>query len=103
VGDERYKRDKAYGKRPKGWDKDRGFPHRTCPASRHTAMIADSLRDPKSPMRRLLIDAGYEPDHMASSIESTCMSVWSARRYLKWDQKTGEWVPNTAAPISCPA
>lgn len=88
-----YKRDKAYGKRPKGWCKDRGFPHRTCPSSRHTAMIADSLRDFKSPIRRLLIDAGYEPDHMASSIEVTCMSVWKHRRFLEWNNDAGDWLP----------
>ena len=92
----RYARDPAYGK-PPNWRAiyDEHCPVRTCPASRHTRMIAeDILRDPKSPVRRLLIDAGYEPDHWASSIEVTVKSLWEARRHLEWQD--GEWRPKVS-------
>lgn len=76
-------------------------PLKTCPVSRHTAMIADELRDPKSPIRKLMIEAGYEPDHWASSLEVTVMTLWEARRYLEWERLpptkqyryNGHWVP----------
>lgn len=91
--------DPAEYPRMKGWAKrDGAFPERTCPASRHTAMIADSLRDKQSPLRKLLLDAGYEPDHMAQSIESTCMSVWQHRRYLQWDSEARAWLPKDPTP-----
>jgi len=46
-------------------------------------MVADDvLRDPKSPVRALLIEAGYEPDHWAASLESTVQSLWEARAEL---------------------
>jgi hypothetical protein len=92
-GDAHYRRDPDHP-RERGWSRrDNAFPSRTCPASRHAALIADSLRDFHSPLRRLLIDAGYEPDHMASSIESTCLSVWRHRRFLRWDRDLSEWLP----------
>lgn len=75
-----YRRDPSYGKPPR-WGRiyDKYFPKHTCPASRHVKVIAESLRDPKSEVRRLLIDAGYEPDHWASSLEDTVQVLWASR------------------------
>ncbi len=72
----------------------RDFPYGTCPASRHTAMIAEHL----------VSDGVYhmlqeEPLHCAESIASTVASLWSARRQLrklgyKWNatKSGGLWV-----------
>jgi hypothetical protein len=88
--------------RPKGWNKAREWA-KTCPVSRHAAMIADGLRDRrKGGYGKVLHDAGYDPDHMASSIEATVMSLWEARRYLMWEnlpptkryKYNGHWVPS---------
>lgn len=76
-----YERDESYGKPPR-WGREYGkhFPRDTCGASRHVRLIADEiLRNPKSEVRRMLIDAGYEPDHWASSLESTVLSLWRLR------------------------
>lgn len=90
-----YPREKGFGKLP-------GGEHiKTCPASRHAAMICDWLRDPKWEGRKALIEAGYEPDHWASSIEVVIQSLWEARRYLEWQKLpptkryryNGHWVP----------
>jgi hypothetical protein len=99
----RYARDPAYGK-PPNWTRlyREHCPQRTCPASRHVRLIAGYLRDPKNPVRRAMIDAGYEPDHWASSIECTVESLWEARRHLKYEELPkrggkfrGRWVPRT--------
>jgi hypothetical protein len=97
---ERYARDPDYGK-PPNWKKlyREHCPERTDPWSRHARMIAeDILRDPKSPVRRMLIDAGYEPDHWASAIEVTVQNLWEARRHLEYvplpkrnGKYRGEW------------
>lgn len=82
---DKYKRDLIYG-RAMSWGPlyQKHFPHNTDPASRHTRIIAsDILRDVHSPVRRLLIDAGYEPDHWASSIETTVECLWEARAKLR--------------------
>ena len=73
---------------------------KTCPASRHAHMIVDSLRS-KDGVGKLLADAGYEPDHMADSLESVIASLWEARTYLEWEPlppkgkilHNGHWVP----------
>lgn len=81
----KYARDKVYGKPPK-WGQLYGafFPEHTDGCSRHAVMIADEiLRAPKSPVRRWLIDNGYEPDHWASSIEATVEGLWRERAALK--------------------
>ena len=86
MADARYKRDPDYGK-PPNWKKLYGehFPARTDAYSRHARLIAgEILRDPKSPVRRMLIDAGYEPDHWASAIEATVVNLWNARRLLEY-------------------
>lgn len=77
-------RDPHYGK-PIRWDRlyNRHCPHRTDPVSRHVALIAQSLRDVRSPMRRLLDGAGYEPDHMAESLEITVKCLWEAREDIE--------------------
>lgn len=77
----KYKRDNDYPKPPK-WGKayQEFFPNFTCPSSRHTKTICEALRDPKSPVRRLLIDAGYEPDHWAHSMETTVLCLWQSRK-----------------------
>lgn len=84
--DPRYKRDPDYGK-PPAWSKlyDKHCPRDTDGCSRHAKMIAQViLRDPTSPVRRMLIDAGYEPDHWAQSIELTVKSLWEARARI-WE------------------
>lgn len=91
----KYARDPAYGN-PPNWSKlyAEHCPERTCPSSRHAKIICeDILRSPSSPVRRMLIDAGYEPDHWASSIEVTVRMLWEARRFLEWDNEKGEWIP----------
>lgn len=54
-------------------------PHNTDGASRHVKVISESLRGLRSPVRRLLDDAGYEPDHWAFSMETTVKALWEAR------------------------
>jgi hypothetical protein len=98
----RYARNVRDYPRPVNWRRlpDGGYP-KTCPASRHAAMVCDSFRDARSPVRKLLIDAGYDPDHWAGSIESAVQSLWEARRFLKWEalpptkryKFNGHWVP----------
>jgi len=86
-----YARDPDYGKPPR-WSRlyARFFPKHTCGSSRHARLIADSLREVRSPVRRLLIDAGYEPDHMASSIEVTVQALWETRARLWKADPVGE-------------
>lgn len=89
--------------RPKHWrNPGKVFdPLRTCPSTRHAAMIADELRDKKSALRKLLTENGYEPEHMASSIEAVVMGLWHARQWMKWEELpptkryryNGHWVP----------
>ena len=77
----KYARNPDYGAPPK-WGKlyDKYFPDHTDGSSRHTKIIAqDILRDTRSPVRRILIDAGYEPDHWAQSLETTVQMLWEAR------------------------
>ena len=62
---------------------DRHCPHRTDATSRHVKCIAEWLRDTNSPLRKLLDDAGYEPDHMASSMEFTVKMLWEAREKIE--------------------
>lgn len=80
----KYQRDPEYGK-PPNWTKlyREHFPHNTDACSRHVRLIAEGLRDPKSPTRQLLIDAGYEPDHWAQSIEYTIISLWRNRAAIR--------------------
>lgn len=81
----KYARDPDYGKPPL-WSRlyDKHFPDNTCPSSRHTKSVAqDILRDTRSPVRRMLIDAGYEPDHWARSLEQTVIMLWEARQEIE--------------------
>lgn len=80
----RIPRDPSYGKPPR-WGElyRRHFPHRTDPTSRHASLIARTLRDTTSTLRRLLADAGYEPDHIASGIEGTVTMLWQAREDIE--------------------
>lgn len=81
ASEERYARDPSYGK-PPSWARlyREFFPYFTDPWSRHARLIADEvLRSPKSKVRRLLIDNGYEPDHWASAIEATVKALWTTR------------------------
>jgi hypothetical protein len=55
-------------------DKLRDFPNNTCPASRHTQMIGESLVR-KKPFAMLT----EEPDHCGGSILSTVASLYEAR------------------------
>ena len=77
----RYARDPAYPKPPR-WGRlyDRHFPRDTCPASRHVRLMADALRNTRSPIRKAVIDAGlFDPDHWAGSMESAVQSLWRER------------------------
>lgn len=77
--------------KPPGWRKiGRHYLVNTCPVSRHTRMLADELRDPKSPFGKLMREAGYEPDHWASSLEWTVKSLWEARERIKKLDPIGE-------------
>lgn len=80
----RYPRDPAYGNPPR-WSRlyDRYFPNHTDGASRHTKCIAEMMRNPLSPFRALIVEAGYEPDHMASSMEVTVQMLWKARAEIE--------------------
>lgn len=81
---DKYARNPDYGKPPQ-WGRLYGkhFPRDTDGCSRHVKIIAnDILRAPESPVRRLLIDAGYEPDHWAHSMEVTIKLLWEARAEL---------------------
>lgn len=62
----RYARDPSYPK-PPNWAAlyRKHCPHNTDGSSRHVKMLAEDLRDPKSEIRRRLIDDGREPDHWA--------------------------------------
>ena len=87
----KYARDPDYGQ-PVRWAKEyaKHCPARTDGCSRHTKTIAhDFLRDVRSPVRRLLIDAGYEPDHWARSMELTVVMLWEARAEIERLKATG--------------
>ena len=89
--DAKYRRDADYGKRPQ-WGRlyGRHFPKHTDGASRHTVMIADELADPKANLRRILIDAGYDPDHWVSSLDATVQALWETRARLWKADPDGE-------------
>lgn len=76
----RIPRDPEYGKPPR-WGRlyAKYFPMHTDPFSRHVGMISERLRDTSSDLRRVLYDAGYEPDHMARSMEITVEMLWKTR------------------------
>lgn len=77
----------------KSWDKLKIGPAKTCPCSRHAAMIANDLRSRrKDGFGMVLREAGYEVDHMAESIEAAIVSLWQARQHLDWVD--GKWVPS---------
>lgn len=100
----KYARDPDYGK-PPNWSKlyREHCPQRTDPWSRHAKIIAsDILRNTRSPVRRLLIDAGYEPDHWAESIEVTVKNLWETRVHVEYHElpsvggkMRGEWTPRS--------
>jgi len=75
-------RDDAYPK-PLRWARlyKRHFPHRTDPMSRHVKVISESMRRLRSPLRAAL--DGYEPDHMAASLEATVKMLWDAREEIE--------------------
>jgi len=76
----RYARDPDFGKPPRwGALYSRRFPYHTDGASRHVVMLASDLRDISSLIRHMMIDAGYQPDHWASSMEATVQALWEAR------------------------
>jgi hypothetical protein len=89
------------GSNLKSWPK--GKAAKTCPMSRHAAMIANDLRSKaKGGYGKLLRDAGYEVDHMAATLEATVVSLWQAREFMEWEPSpptkrhqygSGKWVP----------
>ncbi len=80
----RYPRDPSYP-RPPRWGRlyDRYFPDHTDGASRHTKCIAEIMRNPLSPLRAAMVEAQYEPDHMAASMEVTVQMLWEARAEIE--------------------
>ena len=76
----KYARDKSYPP-PLKWGSLYGkyFPVHTDSRSRHVKVISQSLRDLRSPLRKHLVDLGYEPDHLASSMEETVKMLWDLR------------------------
>ena len=86
------------GKKKLNAMRDKGV--KTCPASRHAHLIVDNMRS-KNGMGKILRDSGYDPDHMADSLESVISSLWEARQYLEWKPlpakgkmlSNGHWVP----------
>lgn len=66
---------------PKGFikrmKKHRNFPYGTCPASRHTAMIAECLA--KGGTYHMIEE---EPEHVAESLAATVQALWQARKTL---------------------
>lgn len=78
----RVPRDPLYPKPPR-WSRlyARHCPNRTDPTSRHVKVIAESLRDIRSPLRAALADWG--PDHMAASMELTVKMLWEAREKIE--------------------
>jgi hypothetical protein len=91
---DRYKRNREHGK-AMAWGPlyDRHFPRDTDACSRHTKIVAESLRDVHSPVRRMLIDAGYEPDHWAASLELTVKMLWQERAKAKANCTHQQWEP----------
>lgn len=69
----------AYAKRVvREMKKARNFPTDTCPASRHTAMMAEALaKTGRYPM------LAEEPRHCATSIAATVKALWKARVLLR--------------------
>jgi hypothetical protein len=68
-------------------------------------MIVEGMLDRKSSLSRDL--AGYDPEHMASSIASVLESLWKARRWMRWQpaedgnpRAGGEWVPDLGAIVA---
>jgi hypothetical protein len=80
----RYSRDPDYPREPR-WDRlyGRHFPMHTDPYSRHARIVCDNLRRIRSPIRKILIDAGYEVDHWANSLEVTIVQLWEARAEIE--------------------
>jgi hypothetical protein len=53
-------------------------------------MLASDLRETSSLIRHMMINAGYQPDHWASSMEDTVKALWEARaRLAELDGKNG--------------
>jgi len=65
------------------WSKvyEKHCPHDTDPASRHVKMIAEALRGKRSPLRAAVM--AYDPDHLASSLETTVLELWRARARIR--------------------
>lgn len=63
----------------------RDFGVNTCPASRHTQMIAEALSQAHSgsKLRELYPMLEEEPEHCAASIASVVNSLYQARSFLK--------------------
>ncbi len=70
-----------YGMPPRwGREYDKYCPDHTDGASRHVKMISESFR--RGPIEKLLREAGFEPDHWASSMEVTVLALWRTRKEL---------------------
>lgn len=69
---------------PPNWSKlyKKHFPKHTDATSRHVKVICEGLRKPSNPMRVALHNMGYEPDHMAESMENTVKMLWEARQRI---------------------
>jgi hypothetical protein len=71
--------------RPPRWGRlyEQHFPDDTDPFSRHVKLISQRLRHKRSPMRQAFLTAGYDPDNMAQSMETTVKNLWRTRRALR--------------------
>lgn len=79
-------------RKPPRWDRlyARHFPVDTDGYSRHVRLIATDLRSKRSPLRKLLADAGYEPDHLAESMEQTVVMLWRTRELMRTPGNSGD-------------
>jgi hypothetical protein len=76
----RIPRNPVYGKPPR-WSQvyEQYCPEHTDGRSRHCKVFSQELRATNGDARRAIAAIGYDPDHIASSIESTTIALWEAR------------------------
>lgn len=78
MSDDWAKRDReAAARAVKDMEAVRDFPFGTCPASRHVAMMAETLA--KGKKYHMLSD---EPHHCATSMAQTVKALWDCRAHL---------------------
>ena len=87
MSDDWAKRDRRHAKRAiKDMNAARNFPDGTCPASRHVAMIAETLAKGK---QYHMLDSDRE--HCATSMAQTVKALWECRAKLAQAVETLQW------------